>query len=302
MKYIIAIIISMLGITAVSAGTITMVGQSKYGFNQPKYIQSKGNPKKKLKITVLGEENSFPLSSREQGSVFSVIFDEILAQTPIDIGFSYKNNYENVVKKFEREGKQEDINAYFSYYNEFSYFSNKFVYPAFFNNNVHIITTLQNKLNLKNKNELKDYKGIYAKTDKMADFVLKEFQLLNIEEVEDLSKAFELLLTGQADYIAANYYSSQIEAYKLGIHDFIAYSADAVWKQPMFLRVDASVFRSPYIKELQKILNNPKYKRLKEKAFDDLLNTYKENTRGVVPPTYTKVEEEATEDAVSPEE
>ena len=301
MKYVIALIMSILGITAVSAGTINMIEQSKYGFSQPKYIQKESSGKKKLRIVVLGEENSFPLSSKEQGSVFSMVFDEIFAQTPITIAFSYKNDYDGTIRKFEREGKQEGVNAYFSYYNDFPYFSNKFVYPAFFNNNVHIITTLQNKLNLKNKSELKDYKGVYAKTDKMAEFVLKEFKSLNMEEVEDLPKAFEILLTGKADFIAANYYSSQIEAYKLGIHDFIAYSSEAVWKQPMFLRVDASVFRSPYIKELQKILNNPKYEKLKEKAFEDLLETYKENTRGVVPPTYTRVEE-AVEDTSTPEE
>lgn len=302
MRYIIAVIMCALGITSVSAGTITMFGQSEYGFNQPKYRHNEGSGKKKLLIKVLGENNNFPLSSEEQGSIFNIIFDEAFDKTPIDIAISYKNNYEGIIKKFEREGKQEEMNAYFSYYNDYPYYANKFIYPAFFNNNVHIITTLQNKLNLKSKNELKEYKGIYAKTDKMADFVIKEFKLLNLAEVENLSNAFELLLTGKADFIAANYYSSQIEAYKLGIHDYIAYSTDAVWKQPMFLRVDRSIMRSPYIKELQKILNNQNYETLKEKAFENLLNTYKENTRGIVPPTYTRVEEEQTENTQKAEE
>lgn len=299
MKFIIAFLIGVMGITSVSAGTMEMFGHEKYGYSQPKYIKAEKKGKKKVKINVLGENNLFPLSSVEQGSIFSLIFDEALNSYPIDITIGYNNtDYESIIRKFERGERSEilgNTNAYFSYYKEMPYFNNKFLYPAFFSNNVHIITTQQNRLNLKNKNELKNYKGIYAKTDKMADFVIKDFNFLNITETEDLPKAFELLLTGQADYIAANYYPSQIEAYKLGIHDFLAFSSEAVWKQPVFLRVEPKLLRSPLIKELQKVLSSSNYEKIRDKAFDNLLDVYRENTQGIVPPTYTRVEEETTE-------
>ncbi len=303
MKYFIAVIVSILGITAVSAGTVEMFGQEKYGFQQPKYQKENETKQKRLQIKVLGENNNFPLSSQEQGSVFSAIFDELLANTPIGVTFFYNSkNYDELIRSFERGEKIDSANTYFSYYKDFPFSDKKFLYPAFFYNDVYIITTLQNKLSLNNKDELKNYKGVHAATDKMADFVMNDFTKLNISEVKDLSTAFEQLLTGKVDYIAANYYPSQIEAYKLGIHNYIAFSQEAVWKQPLFLRVNSQLLRSPLVVELQKLLNSSKYKKIKEKAFDNLLEIYKENTNGIVPPTYIRVEETEVESLPKNEE
>ena len=54
--------------------------------------------------------------------------------------------------------------------------------------------------------------------------------------------------------------------------------------------------------ELQKILNAPKYKTIKEKVLNNLLEIYKENTNGIVPPTYIKAEEEKSEETLPEDE
>ena len=243
----------------------------------------------KLRLKALADDKNFPISSLEQGSVFSKIFDEMLIKNSIQFSIIYRpETYQKAVRDFERNESRE-INAHFGvYYKDAPYSKNQYIYPAFFTNDVHIITSLHNKLELATKNDLKKYKGIHVQTDKISDFVAKDFTSFNIKEVESFSKAFELLLTGEIDYIAASYYPSLIELYKTGIRDYVAYSQEPVWKIPMFIRVHPQLMKSPKIKELENILKSDEYKKQRDELLTELIEIYQENTRGIVPPKYVK--------------
>lgn len=291
MKFIAGFILSIICITSASATSIEMFGQEKYGFNQPKYVLNTGERLKGsyLNIVALAQEDNFPFSSKEQGSVFYKVFENILEEGRARIVLEFTpGKYDETALEFERE-KNKSVNALFGvYYKEQPFYNNKYVYPALAFNNVHLIMSSFKKINITSKKDLKNYKGIHAATDKVSDIVARDFKNLNIKEVKDFPTAFEELLTGQADYIVAGYYPSLIAAYKLGIKRYIIYSKTAIWKMPIFLRVTPKLMNNYNMKRLTNYLKSSEYKKLRNEAFEELIEIYKKNTAGIVPPTYKK--------------
>lgn len=275
-----------------NAAVMEMYGKEIYGFNQPKYNEdySENSQRYIFMISALASHDNFPFSSYEQGSVFSKIFRDIQEVTNVKISIRYnKKRYEEKIKEFERGNviKGEDVNARFGvYYEEYPYSKNSFVYPAFFENTIHLIMPVNKKLSLQGKSSLKNYKGVYAKTDNLPVYVVKNLSALGAEEVKDLPEAFEKILTGKADYIAASYYPSLIESYKQGIRKYVLFSKMPVWKAPMFFRVLPEVMDDKRMEELKKYLKSSHYKKVRDDAFKELVQIYEENTRGIVPPTY----------------
>lgn len=291
MKQAIALLVCFFYSFNVQATVIKMIGKEEYGFNQPKYVNKFIPTRDSFDIYCLAEDNNFPFSSKEQGSVFHRVFDDIFEKEKINIFFQYPKDYQKSVENFERGIYPEVARALCDvYYEHLPYSKNEYVYPAFFENKIYVITSIQNKLDLTTKESLKKYKGIRSKTDRISSFITKEFANLNIKEMQDYSKAYEELLTGKADYMVASYYPSLIEAYKLGIRNYIVYSADSVWKMPMFLRAHPELKHHPRMKAMEKYLRSARYKKMREDAFEELIEIYKNNTLGIVPPTYITIE------------
>lgn len=301
MKLIPSLIFSLLLATNVNAYTMEMFGKDKYGFDIPRYIDKdlyEDNLRgKKLIIIAIADEDNFPVSSYEQGSVFNKIFENLNEEYGIKIIIqSPSTGFNQQAILMEQGGKIESqwdtsgnhINAIFGApYKEHIYSRNKEIYPAFFVDNIHIITSSQSKLDLKERNNLKNYKGIYIKKDKIADNILDDFANLGITEVENYDEAYKQLLTGKVDFIAAKYYPSLLELYKTGIRDYVTYSKNPVWKMPLFIRVRPEVLKNKHVEDLSQYLRSSQYKKIVKETFEELVEIYKENTKGVVPPTYT---------------
>lgn len=295
MKIILLLLGAIFYNTAVQADStnIIMYGKEKYGFDQPKYqnnylLTEKNN---RFDIFALADPENFPISSSEQGSIFEKIFSK-LDNEDIRVIFQYEKKYEDAVVDFER-GKIKNINARFGvYYKEMPYSKNEYVYPAFFENKIYILTAAKTKLTLNGKAELKNYKGAYVKNDKLPDYIYKEFASLGIISTESWLKAFELLLTDQIDYIAASYYPSIIETYKLGLREYVTYSKNPVWKISMFLRVSPNLMKQEKMVKFRAYLKSQQYKKLRDDAFNELVEIYKENTQGVVPPKFINTQSE----------
>lgn len=270
-----------------NAQMIKMIKNDSYGFNLPKYIESETKGGRDIfEIKLIADKNNFPLSSEKQGSIFYKIFESAI-QAGIKITFEYPKDYQEALSEFERRTPGNNTQAAFGMdYEKNPYSRNEYIYPAFFENNIYIITSAQNRLDLQNKESLKNYKGIYVKTDHISKVVAKKFASLNMTEVESYTKAYEMLLSEQSDYIAGSYYPSQIEAYMLGIRNYLTYSIAPVWKIPLFIKAKPELKNNPNTKRLEKYLKSPQYKKTREDAFAELIEIYKENTQGVVPPTY----------------
>lgn len=276
-----------------------MFGQRENGFNQPKYITDFVDSSNKTDLTLiaLADENNFPFSSKDQGSVFYKIFENAPKAAHTNIIFAYREGrYEEKALAFER-GKVDNVNAHFGvYYKDMPYSVDRYIYPSLMYNNIHIISALHNKINITGKNTLKNFKGVRVLKDKVPSIVEKDYAELNVKGVKDYPDAFEELLTGKADYIAASYYPSLIAAYKLGIREFIAYSKDPVWKLPLFFLVRPEVMRHPRMENFIRYLKSSSYKKARDDAFAELIEFYKNNTRGIVPPTYISIVKEESEE------
>jgi len=303
MKLVSLFVLSLFLAFNADAYTIKMYGKDKYGFDIPQYFDDDLEGDKTLKgallpIIAIADEENFPVSSFEQGSIFNKVFENLKEEYGIRIIIlSQKQGFRENVQNMERGQKIAGpwdssgftINAIFGVpYKEQIYSRNKEIYPAFFVDNIHVITSLQTKLDLKERKDLKNYKGIYVKQDKVADNILNDFINLGINEVESYDEAYEQLLTGKVDYIAASYYPSLLELYKSGIRDYVTYSKNPVWKMPLFIRVRPEVLKNKHVEELSDYLRSSQYKRAVKDAFDELVEIYKRNTEGIVPPTYTK--------------
>lgn len=298
MKLITSFIFSLFLAANATAFTMEISGKDKYGFDIPKYIENnvyEDNIKGiRLIITAIADEDNFPISSFEQGSIFNKIFENLEDEYGMKIMIlSVPKDFNEKVQQIERgeiiKVKGKNINAIFGApYKERIYSRNKDLYPAFFVNNVHVITSSHMKLDLKERKDLKDYKGIYIKQDRIADNVLNDFANLGINGVESYAEAYKQLLTGEVDFIAASYYPSLLELYKSGIRDYVTYSKNPVWKMPLFIRVRPEVLRNKNIEELSFYLKSSQYKKRVKEAFDEMVDIYIKNTEGIVPPTYTK--------------
>ena len=262
---------------------------SEKGYKEPiyKYTLHDYVYKDQYDIVLYSDPNDFPYSSFHQGTVFYQVFSELLEDEHISIWiYSTKKNYENLVSLFEHG--QNDVQGLMGvYFENIPYSVNKFLYPSFAEKKIHLITAKGKTLDVLKKEDLKKYKGVYSKQERLSSFVQKDIKKLGIEARENFADAYEDLLTGKVDFVVGSYYLSQIELYKLGLRNFVNLSRTPVWTIPMFIRLNPKTMKHPRIKYLQQYLKSDSYKQYRDKALEDMLAIYRENTRGVVPPTYT---------------
>lgn len=250
---------------------------------------------------LFADEDNFPYSSEKQGSVFNKIFEDLLEKEHISINLIHFEEkpyvgFDEGYKAFDT-GKIEGEGVFATHYENSKYGKNKYLYPAFAENEIYIITSLGKNINTPNKEGLKQYKGAYAKEDFLPSFVIKDLSKLGAVEKNNFSEAFEALLTGEVDYVAASNYKSQIFLYKLGLRNYVKYSVDAVWKAPLFIKLTPQRIQNSRLEYLKKYFKTEEYKQKRDEAFRELLKIYEENTRGIVPPTYVKNIEEVSQDA-----
>ncbi len=266
-------------------------------YKQPVYSSflTKEHYSDQFVITLYADPDNFPLSSKNQGSVFYKILSDLFYDEHVGIWFYYANkgNYEKEVNDYEKilgenEKTRLGIAGIFAVpYEHVKYSRNEFLYPSIFENNIHLITSKDKKINATTKEDLRQYKGVYAKEDKLGSQAEKDFKRLNIAPKNTFDEAFEALLTGQADFMVGSYYRCQIELYKRGLREYVNYSENAVWKISLFLKMLPIVLNHNRIKAIKKYLKTPEYKKKRDEALNEILEYYKENTKGVIPPTYT---------------
>ncbi len=251
-------------------------------------------------IVSIAREDDFPYSSDVQGSIFIKAFNKFAIKEGIHIKFYYpKDQRDAVLEKFEHKNfaKNSNINASFgNYFETIKYSSNEYMYPSFYKRKIYYLTRADSDLSINDSSDLAKYNGAYVKSENFSSFVIKQINELNIKPFSSYDIAFKQLLTGKIDYIVADYYQSQIALYKLGLRDFILYSKDHVWESPIFFRITPDLVGSKRIKALVSFLNSNEYKEEVENAFEELMEIYQENTRGIVPPTYLNIEQTIIEE------
>ena len=65
---------------------------------------------------------------------------------------------------------------------------------------------------------------------------------------------------------------------------------------PLFIRVRPNIMKNRHIEELSKYLKSTQYKKALKEALEELVDIYRENTAGIVPPTYTRESDDNEDD------
>ncbi len=290
-KIICAVLLSLIYFSPSYAyDSIRMIGKEEYGYSIPRYVKHLYDWPDLFQIELIGPENNFPWSSVEQGSIFSKIFEDIANKEHIAINIKIPyGGYKLYEQKFEKQietGTTVVDGIIATYYENIPYSKNEYLYPAIFENEIYLITTTDKNLLVSQKEDLRKYQGVYIEEDYISKFVKKNMEDLGIRGISNFPEGYKELLTGKVDFIVASYHKSQIELYKLGIRDYVAYSKNPVWKMPMFIRIKSSVAQQERVNNLKKYLKSERYKTIRDKAFQELIEIYRENTKGIVPPTY----------------
>jgi hypothetical protein len=276
---------------------ITQRGIKKYGYNKPFYsnLIREGIAADQYNLYFIADPDSFPFYSNEQGSVFYKVFSDLMNKEHIAIRIRETGkDYNTVVNEFEKilseEGKKiSGIDAIFGVeFDNVQYSTNKFLYPSFAENKIHLITPNDKIIKISSKNELKNYKGLYVAQDKVSKTIEKDFIRHGITKAETYDQAFEELLTGKVDFIVSSFYKSQIFLYQKGLRNFVNYSVNPVWKMPLFIKFAPRAITHQRIGDLKKYISSQEYKDKRDEALNEVLEFYKENTKGVIPPTYVK--------------
>lgn len=268
----------------------------KTSYKEPVFITNvtKDIYRDRYLIVVYADPDNFPISSQKQGSVFYKVFSDLFYNEHVGFILDFGgNNYAQRVNEYEkilRESEKAKIGIAGIFavpYEYVQYSRNKFLYPSIFENDIHLITPKDKKIDVELKEDLKKYKGVYAKQDKLGNQAEADFKRLNITAKQTFDEAFETLLTGQADFMVGSYYRCQIELYKRGLRKYVNYSKNPIWKIALFFKLAPVLINNIRIKEFTKYLKTKEYKKRRDDALNEVLEYYKENTKGVIPPTYT---------------
>ncbi|MBR5599369.1 MAG: hypothetical protein IKW39_04935 [Alphaproteobacteria bacterium] len=258
------------------------------GFYEPVYKQKLHYDifDDQFNIELYAETDDFPFSSLTQGSVFYKIFSDLMEKEHIALWIlCAKKDYNDLVSNFEH-GKNDIAGLFGQHFENIPYSVNKYFYPSFAENKIHLVTVKGKTLDITQKSDLKNYKGIYTKEDKLSSFVIKDFKKLGLKEADTFEEMYEELLTGRVDFAVASYYKGQIKLYQQGIRNHVNLSRTPVWTVPLFFRLKPEFMNHPRMVYLKKYIQSSEYKQKRDEVLEDMLATYRENTKGIVPPTY----------------
>ena len=170
------------------------------------------------------------------------------------------------------------------------------VYPAVVSNPVHLITLPETTEKVKNYGDLRNLKGIVCKTEYFSDFVLRKFKELNVSYVESPFEAYEMIITGKADYMLGSLYYNRIMASRFGVESYLTYSKNPIFKIPFFISLSKVM---PVLSEYKKVLteefSNPEFAMEVKKEILEEVNKEVDKNAGVVPPSFIKSAEHTTQ-------
>ena len=177
------------------------------------------------------------------------------------------------------------------YYGSKAYDGIEVVFPAAINNPVHVMMLPSRIGTIQKPKDLTALKGVYHRQEYFSDFVVQNFAKMNMQAVDTADEAFELLVTGQADYMLGSYYFNYAKVLEAGLKDYISFSKKPLWKMPLFIGVSKNFARtSTLVKQLARILNNPSFQTKVKEDLKEMMKSVEEKYSGVVPPAYIRGE------------
>ena len=176
-----------------------------------------------------------------------------------------------------------------AYSNTHLYKGLQLIFPASIANPIHLITIKENTSNIKNRNELKNLRGVMSKTEQISDFIAQQIKELGVEYVDTPYEGYEKLIMGDADYMLGGLYYNRMMASHYGLGSFLAYSHQPLFKIPLFIAISKVTPRlSQYMEIFQEEFSKPDYANAVKKEILRLVTEEEKFYAGAVPPSFAR--------------
>lgn len=247
-------------------------------------------------IHILGLPDFPPFAYYERNQEINV-FHSVFLKPVVDILEKYhvetdvmdiNHDLAKNVKLLLVKAKSGEAEMFIGAYSDTKLFSGlDVVYPAAVSNPIHLITLPETTEKVKNYGDLRNLRGIACKTEYFSDFVLRKFKELNITYVESPFEAYEMIITGKADYMMGSLYYNKIMASRHGVGDYLTYSKNPIFKIPFFISLSKVM---PVLSEYKKVLSEefakPEFAMAVKKGILEEVNKEIDKNSGVVPPSF----------------
>ncbi len=219
-------------------------------------------------------------------SVFEEVFKDLFAGKGRLIKFRFYPTVSDAVFDLN-DGK---ANVFVGAFYSTSAFNDlDFVFPAILNNPIHLMMLPYKISKVKQVDDLKNLKGVYALNEHFSDYMLKTFSDLNMKGAKDVDEAYESLMTGEVDYILGSYYYHYAKIVERGLKSHIAFSSKPLWNIPMFFAISKNLDNRKIVHDyFRGLASTDAFKNKVLEKIKQVLEQKEQESVGVVPPMYIR--------------
>ncbi len=257
-------------------------------------IFSKKTADSDVKIVVTSYPHFYPLGYTDFDSrgkpVQKTIFSEaIKTYFPLD-GYTIEYKPFETKKDAAMATRQGHADVFLgAYYDSDGFEGVEFVFPAVFNNPVHVIMMADKISSVKNLQSLRDLKGVYSLEDQFNDYMLQTFEKLNVKPIATTQDAYKALILGEVDYIFGTYYYHYAHLVENGLKNYVAFSKTPLWNMPLFIAVSKASEKVKAISaQFKKLLSTNAFRNKVLQDLKEQIKTLEIQSQGVVAPLYVK--------------
>lgn len=272
---------------------LVMMIFSQFAMAQSMVSTKKKNLRSVVKMTSFPDYPPFSEKSvMKNSNILYTLFDsglELFAKSgDYKLEYVVFDDYEKAIENV-RQGNV-DL-ALGIYYATEMYSGLQYIYPAALHNPVHVVMLPQNISSVENVDDLKKMKGIYIQSEYFSDYMMANFKNFAIEPVATPYEAYEQLFTGKVDFIVGSYYFNYAYVLRTGLKDYVAFSKESLWNMPLFFGVSkASENSSKVAVALKQFVVTEPFKQSISSKLQEKIHKIEEESRGVVPPKFVRVE------------
>lgn len=206
----------------------------------------------------------------------------------------YQDDFENpkVLITYARSGEIELLAG--AYANTSLFSGLAMLYPAAVTNPIHIITLYDKaEENIHSEEDLAKLRGVVSTSEYYNDFILQKIKNLNVEFVDTPLDAYKKVILGEADYMLGSLYYNRIMISRYGLGAYLTYSAQPVFKMPIFVAMSkVAPYLSLYIEAFKEEFSKPEYAHKVKEEIVRIINDETRKNSGVIPPSFSDQNEE----------
>lgn len=199
---------------------------------------------------------------------------------------NYLTDYNSII----RDVRSGNIDILLGMYHDTKLYAGlDYVLPAPISNPITLMTLPSRRNEIKSLEDVKKLKGAILEKEILSDFVTEQMKDYDVVKIRDPNELFRMLFTKEIDYVFTGYYTGLIEASKLGLRNYVAFSKQIIWDIPMFIGVSkVSEDRKFLIGRLGKYLERQDVQEKFKKYLLNIIHQFEVINNSVTPPMYTK--------------